>query len=102
MDGEELWEIQKKIRQPLDAIAAFIVSGDDDLAREVAEGLTHEDLITLVLYLERMYAFSSVEAFRRSGGMDDEDAKKLAAEQFRTGAAIGSLGFGEPPQTPPA
>lgn len=98
MDEKELWEILKKIGQPRDAMAAHIVSGDEDLTRKVAEGLTRENLIDLVLLLERRYAFSSVESLRQSGGMDDEDAKRLAAEHFRMGAALGSLGFSEPQQ----
>ena len=69
MDASDFEEIEKKVGQPRDAMAAHIVSGDDDLAREVAEGLTHEELITLVLYLERIYAFGRVQAIQQAGGV---------------------------------
>jgi len=95
VDDKGFWETEKKIGQLRDAMAAHIVSGEEGLARELAESLTREELITLVLFLERLYAFGLVESFQRSG-MEAEDAKRRVAEQFRMGAAFRSLGFGDP------
>jgi hypothetical protein len=93
LDAEDFQEIQKKIGQPLDAMAAHIVSDEEDLARELAEGLSHEELITLVLFLGRLYAFGFVDSYQRTHGVQAEEAKKFAADQFRKFAAAKSLGF---------
>lgn len=76
-------------------MAAHIVNDDEDLAREVAEGLTHEELITLVLFLERIYAFGTVQAIQQAAGMESEQAKEVVAQQFRMFAAAQSLQFGD-------
>lgn len=91
MDANDFSEIKKKIGQPCDAMAAHIVNGDEDLAREIAEGLTHDELITLVLWLERLYAFGAVESLQRASGMESEQVKKTVAQQFRMMAALHSL-----------
>lgn len=95
MDAGDFWETEKQIGQVRDAIAAHLVSSDDELARQLAESLTREELITLVLFLERLYAFGRVEAFQQSG-MEAEEAKSRVAEQLRMGAAFRSLDFGDP------
>jgi hypothetical protein len=98
MDANDFWEIEKKIGQPREAMAAHIVNGDEDLAREVAEGLAHEELITLVLFLERIYAFGTVQAIQQASGMESEQAKGFVTQQFRMRAAADSLHFGDPEQ----
>jgi hypothetical protein len=95
LDASDFLEIEKKIGQPRDAMAAHLISGEEGLARELAESLTHDELITLVLFLERVYAFGTVEAVRRSG-IEDEEAKRRITEQFRMDAAFKSLGFDDP------
>ena len=64
----------------------------------MAEGLTHEELITLVLFLERIYAFGHVQAIQQASGMESEQAKEFVAQQFRMRAAADSLQFGDPEQ----
>lgn len=97
MDANEYWEIKKKIGQPCDAIAAHIVSGDEGLARELAESLTHDELIILVLWLARLYAFASVDSLQRAGDMEAEEARRRTVEHFRRFAALNSLDFGDLP-----
>jgi uncharacterized protein YoaH (UPF0181 family) len=98
MDADDFWEIRKKIGQSSEAMAAHILNGDEDLAREVAEGLTHEQLITLVLWLERLYAFGNVQAIQQASGMESEEAKAVVAHQLRMRAAAESLQSDNPEQ----
>jgi hypothetical protein len=91
MDPKEFAESYRKISQPLAAIAAQIVGGEDDLARQVAEGLDHENLLTMVLIVIRMYAFGAVDALEKSSGASPEEAREHALAMFRMSAAFGSL-----------
>lgn len=98
MDADDFWKIRKKIGQPSEAMAAHILNGDEDLARAVAEGLTREDLITLVLWLERLYAFGNVQAIQQASGMESDEAKAQVAREFRMRAAAESLKSDDPEQ----
>jgi hypothetical protein len=92
VDANEYWEIKKKVGQPCEAIAALILSGEDALARELAESLPYDELTTLVLWLERLHAFGFVDSFQRQSSVEAQEAKQHVAEQFRMGAAPMSRG----------
>jgi hypothetical protein len=92
VDANEYWEIKKKVGQPCEAMAALILSGEDALARELAESLPHDELITLVLWLERLHAFGFVDSLQRQSGVEAQEAKQQVAEQLRVGAEPMSLG----------
>jgi hypothetical protein len=95
VDADEFWETQKMIGPTLDAMAAHIVSGDEGLARELAETQTREELITIVLWQARLHGFAMVERHQQAG-MDVQGAKEFVADRLREMAALKSLGSDEP------
>ena len=99
-DADDLFQTQQKIGQPLSAIAALVSSGDYSLARQHAASLSHDDLVELVVLLARMYAGGMLQAFE-SRGASQENARKMAMDNFRAQAAMWSLpkpSSGDPPE----
>jgi hypothetical protein len=94
VDPDDLFETQQRIGQPLAAIGALVASGEYALAKQHADGLSHEDLVLLVVFLARMYAGGLLTTFENQGHTQAE-AREMATAAFRAQAAMWS-GFPEP------
>jgi hypothetical protein len=90
LDSDDLNETQRRIGQPLAAIGALVASREYALAKQHAAGLSHEDLVELVVYLARIQAGGMLTAFENQG-MSQEQAREQAIRAFQGQAAMWSM-----------
>jgi hypothetical protein len=100
MDHDELLEAIMKVTGPRAAIAALVLVGDHKGARQRAEQMSPDDLLSLVLLSAHEHAFGYVEAIEqqlklhgRTPEQASQEARETALISLRATARM-TAGFG--------